>query len=274
MCSVQRFHRREGSESVLRAKRAAGGPLGLSALAFAGLMGLGLMVSGCEEDTTTVIVPLCDPVPGPPAVVPEASPPSTDGGLLRIPGHHFWNYSSTANVADPADPTPTPASSDVTPTPTVTPLPAGYVLELSKEIVSVRAGGLDAPVQHAYEQVVTPYLTVSDLEGNERTADCSMCVSCLSSATYACGDCEGACIGCEQVVEVSLPPMSALNGTLTEEGLKIGVAIIGPSGIAPTVYTVLPFACDDGYDNDNDGAIDALDLDCFESPLSESPVTE
>lgn len=239
-------------------------------------MTLGLLLSllGCDDSTTTVIVPLCDPVPGNPTAITDAAPPSTDGGMLRIPGHHFWTYSSTANVPDPGDPTPTPASDDVTPTPTATPYPADYVLELTSKIVSVRVGGQDAPVSSAYEQVVKPYITVTDLEGETRTADCSMCVSCLTDATYACGECESACQGCEQVVEVSLPPMTAENGTVLEGGLEVAVAVIGPSGVSPTVYAFLPLACEDGYDNDGDGEIDALDVDCLDSLWSEHPAEE
>lgn len=242
-------------------------------LRLAPLLVSAMALFACEVTTTTVVVPLCDPVTvavGADPAVPDA-PPSTDGGRLRITGRHFWLYSSNADVADPITPTPspTPTADEPTLTPEPTPVPATYVLQHPLFLVDVYVGGHEAKVVAAYEQVVTPFIEQRDLDGNLHYADCASCTNCLNNIDNACGECETACMGCEQVIELEIPALAQTDGVLETDGLLTSVNVFAEGGQVPAQFTLLPLACSDLVDNDQDGQTDADDPACLSTGWTE-----
>lgn len=235
-----------------------------------GIVLVGLLLTACEETTTstTVSLPLCDPAVKSLAPLDPAEPPSTDGGTLVLVGKHFWGFSSTAEVplTVPSDsPTPTP---DPEATPTATPAPPAE-LEFNTQVMALRVGDQPAHILSAVERVVQPYVLIQDVEGAYQYLGCSACSTCLTANPYSCGACDTACLGCEQVVTFELPKLDASAGQLDAESLRVNVVFFGETGQTPAVSFDLPLACGDGIDNDLDGLADLDDLDCQTSAWSE-----
>lgn len=233
----------------------------------AGLAATLLGLVACDTATTTTVsVMLCDALitdiePAPAAAVQLSS----DGGSLQIIGKHFWPYSSGASV----DATPYPV--DATASPTEPPTPDPDPLSYPTRLVSVRIGGADAAVTAAYEQVTIPWVVGTSLEGEADYKDCAECTACLTNKTTGCGECDAACLGCEQVVEVDFSRLSSSAGRVNEDSLEVAVVVIGEGGQTPPFSVALPLACADSSDNDGDGLTDEQDPDCASSGISETP---
>lgn len=230
-------------------------------------LGVLLALLACETTTTTTVsVMLCDPIITAVASAPDAAvSASSDGGSLHLIGKHFWPFSSGAAVNG------TPYPVDATASPTEPPTPDPDPVTYPSRLVAVRIGGVDARVTAAYEQVTLPWVVGTDLEGEASYRDCADCTACLTDKTTGCGQCDTACLGCEQVVEVDFDSLAESAGRVHEQSLEVSVVVFGEGGQTPTFRLDLPLACTDQIDNDGDGLTDDQDPDCAASGVSETP---